>query len=322
MMLGAFAVGGMKAVLAASARYASERKAFGRSIADFGLIRHKLGEMAIQTFAAESVVYRVGGLIESRVAGLDWDQPDASVRMVKGVEEYATECSLVKVFASEALDYVADEGVQIHGGYGYHQDYEVERAYRDSRINRIFEGTNEINRLLATGMMLKRAERGQLPLVDAVRKLQAEILGGPAGPDGGDAEARLVSSAKKIGLLTMGVAWQRYLAELEEQQEVIAGITDILMLAFAMESVHLRTRKLAASGRGAQAAEICAVFAREAMEQIERTARAVLAACSEGDALRTNLAVLRRFAKFDPVNAVALRRSIAARVLESGRPVV
>jgi alkylation response protein AidB-like acyl-CoA dehydrogenase len=314
MKLGAFAVGGMKDVLALSARYAKERKAFGKRIAEFGLIRHKLAEMAIRTWVTESVVYRTGGLIESRLAGIAWDQPEASATAVKAVEEYATECSFVKVFASEALDYVVDEGVQIHGGYGYHRDYAVERAYRDSRINRIFEGTNEINRLLATGMMLRRAQRGQLPLVEAVKKTQAEALAGPPA-ETGDAQARLVANAKKIGLLVMGAAYQRYLNALEDEQEVLAGITDILMQAFAMESAWLRANKPGA--RGEQAAGITDVFLREGITDIERTARGVLAACSEGDALRTQLAVLRRFAKFEPVNAVALRRRIADRVLQN-----
>ncbi|MEK7409459.1 MAG: acyl-CoA dehydrogenase family protein [Acidobacteriota bacterium] len=327
LKLGPSAVGGSKEVLALSLRYARERKAFGKSIAEFGLIQHKLAEMAVRTLAAESMTYRAGGLIESALAGFSWDQPDAARTMLKAVEEYAVECSLVKVFASEALDYVVDEGVQIHGGYGYHQDYAVERAYRDSRINRIWEGTNEINRLLATGMLLKRATRGQLPLVAAVEKLQAEILSGPALPsrdrEGAvDEETRLAASAKKIALFAMGVAYQRYLTAMEEQQEVLAGLTDLVMQAFALESAVLRARKLLAGGRGANAADMCAVFARDSMTQIEGAARTVLAACSEGDALRTNLAVLRRFAKYEPVNSIALRRRIAARLLEAGRYVV
>ncbi|MGE5647360.1 MAG: acyl-CoA dehydrogenase family protein [Acidobacteriota bacterium] len=298
LKLGAFAAGGAKAVIAASACYAKERKAFGKPIAEFGMIRQKLAEMTIRTFAAETMVYRVGGMIESRIAAGDG--------MLKAAEEYAAECSFVKIFASEALDFVVDEGVQIHGGYGYHQDYAVERAYRDSRINRIFEGTNEINRLLATGMLLKRAQRGQLPLVEAVKKLQGEILSGRA-------DGSLPSNAKKIGLLALGAAWQRYMTALEDEQEVLAGITDILMTAFAMESVALRAGRL-----GPLAADIAAVYLRDAMQQIDASARTVLAACSEGDALRTNLAVLRRFARFEPVNSVALRRNIAAQVIEAG----
>ncbi|HXF25991.1 MAG TPA: acyl-CoA dehydrogenase family protein, partial [Bryobacteraceae bacterium] len=180
LMLGPFTVGGAKEVLRVSLKYAKERKAFGKSIAEFGMIQHKLAEMAIRLFAAETMSYRVVGLIQDHLKDFSWEQADAPKTMLKAVEEYAAECSYIKVFASEMLDYVTDEGVQIHGGYGYHQDYAVERAYRDSRINRIFEGTNEINRLLATGMLLKRAQRGQLPLVGAVKKLQDELLGGPA----------------------------------------------------------------------------------------------------------------------------------------------
>ena len=182
------------------------------------------------------------------------------------------------------LDYVTDEGVQIHGGYGYHQDYIVERAYRDSRINRIFEGTNEINRLLATGMLLKRAQRGQLPLVEAVKKLQAEILAGPSAGTGGSEDARLVENAKKTALFALGVAYQKFGAALEEQQEVLASITDIAMNAFAMESVYLRTQKLAKLRKGEIAADVCGVFLREGMEIVESAARNVLAASSEGDA--------------------------------------
>src|ERR1700686_3307911 len=231
LKLGPFALGGAKEVLRLSLKYAKERKAFGKSIAEFGMIQHKLAEMAIRIYAAESTSYRVVGLIEGQLEGFSWSQPNASQTMLKAVEEFAAECSYIKIFASEMLDYVVDEGVQIHGGYGYSQEYAVERAYRDSRINRIFEGTNEINRLLATGMLLKRAQRGQLPLVEAVKKLQAEILSGPsAGTD-------LPSSAKKVFLLCLGVAYQKYAAALEDQQEVLANLTDIAMNVFAMESV-------------------------------------------------------------------------------------
>jgi len=312
LKLGPFAVGGCKNVIHTCLKYAQERRAFGKSISEFGMIQHKLAEMAIKTYAAETMSYRVVGLIEAeQAAGQD---------LLKSVEEYATECSYVKVFASEVLDYVVDEGVQIHGGYGFHQDYAVERAYRDSRINRIFEGTNEINRLLATGMMLKRAQRGQLPLVEAVKKLQAELLSGPAPVSGGNEEEKLVANAKKTGLFVLGVAYQRFLAAIDEQQEVLAGITDVLMNAFAMESVNLRTEKLGA--KGTNAAAMCSVFLREAMEQIESSARTVISACSEGDSLRMNLAVLKRFTKFEPVNSIELRRGIAKRLLEAGKYVV
>jgi hypothetical protein len=284
------------------------------------MIQHKLAEMAIRIFASDTISWRVVGQIEAQLQGFSWDQPDAAKSMLKAVEEYAIECSIVKVFASEVLDYVVDEGVQIHGGYGYHQDYAVERAYRDSRINRIFEGTNEINRLLVTGMLLKRAQRGQLGLVPAAQAVMAEILGGGPGTNGSpDEETRLVRNAKKIALMLMGVAYQKYLAELEKQQEILAGITDVVMECFAMESVLLRARKLAESGRGAVAADMASVYLRDAMSRIEVSSRTVLAACSEGDGLRANMAVLRKFARFDPVDAIAIRRRIAGRLLEAER---
>ena len=322
LKLGPFAIGGAKEVLRVSLKYAKERKAFGKSIAEFGMIQHKLAEMAIRIYATESTSWRVVGLIENELEGFSWKNADAAQTMLKAVEEFAAECSYIKIFASEMLDYVVDEGVQIHGGYGYHQDYAVERAYRDSRINRIFEGTNEINRLLATGMLLKRAQRGQLPLVEAVKKLQAEVLAGPSLASGGDEETRLVANAKKVALFSLGVAYQKYMTALEDQQEVLAGLTDIMMNAFAMESVLLRTQKLALQKKGEVAAEMCSVFLREAMETVESAARTVLAASSEGDALRTNLAVLKRFTKFELVNAIGLRRKIAARLLEADRYIV
>jgi alkylation response protein AidB-like acyl-CoA dehydrogenase len=327
LKLGPATVGGSKNVLAICLKYAKERKAFGTTISQFGMIQHKLAEMAIRTYAAESMTYRVTGQIEAQLEGFSWSQPNASETMLKAVEEYAAECSIIKVYASEVLDYVVDEGVQIHGGYGYHQDYAVERAYRDSRINRIFEGTNEINRMLATGMLLKRAARGQLGLVKAAQGVLAEVLGGPSLSNGaGDGpfaeETKLVLSAKKIALLLMGVAYQKYLAELEKQQEILAGITDVIMDVFASESALLRTRKLRAQGKGVQAADMTAVLIRDAMAHIETTARTVLAACSEGDNLRANLAVLRRFAKYEPVNAIELRRKIAGRLLDAERYIV
>jgi alkylation response protein AidB-like acyl-CoA dehydrogenase len=307
LKLGAFAVGGSKNVLQLSIAYAKDRKAFGTTISHFGMIQHKLAEMAIRIYALESMTYRVEGLIGGHLEGFSWDEPDAARRVMKAVEEFAAECSIIKVYGSETLDYVVDEGVQIHGGYGYHQDYAVERAYRDSRINRIFEGTNEINRMLITGMLLKRAQQGRLGLVKAAKGLMEEVLSGPS-PNAG-----LVANAKKITLLLMAVAFEKFGAELEKQQEVIAGIADVIMETFAMESVQLRSQK------NSNAADICAAMLPDAMGRIEMFSRPVLAACSEGDALRANMAILRRFAKFDPVNSIALRRRIAERLLSAGR---
>jgi alkylation response protein AidB-like acyl-CoA dehydrogenase len=323
LKLGPGAVGGAKNVLAICLKYAKERKAFGSAIADFGAIQHKLAEMAIRTFAVESMVWRVVGLIESQLAQSahdhDKDKHADSQTELKAVEEYAAECSMIKVYASEMLDYVVDEGVQIHGGYGYHQDYAVERAYRDSRINRIFEGTNEINRLLITGMLLKRAARGQLALIPAVQAVLNETVKETTGSAGADKEARLVRSAKKIALSMIGIAYHKYGAALEKQQEIVMNISDIVMEVFAMESSLLRSRKLAASGQGTNAADMCAVFLREAMDRVEVSARNVVGACSTGHALPENMASLRGFANYDPLDGVVLRRNIAGRLLAAAR---
>src|ERR1700675_2004582 len=319
LKLGPGAVGGAKNVLAICLKYAKERKAFGSAIAEFGAIQHKLAEMAIRTFAVESMVWRVVGLIESQLAQSAHDKHADSQTELKAVEEYAAECSMIKVYASEMLDYVVDEGVQIHGGYGYHQDYAVERAYRDSRINRIFEGTNEINRLLITGMLLKHPVRRQLGLIPAVQAVLNETVKETTGSGRADEEARLVRSAKKIALFTIGIAYQKYGAELEKQQEIVMNISDIVMEVFAMESSLLRSRKLAASGKGTNAANMCAVFLREAMDRVEVSARNVIGGCSAGRALRENMAVLRGFAHYDPLDAVALRRNIAGRLLAAAR---
>jgi alkylation response protein AidB-like acyl-CoA dehydrogenase len=310
LKLGAFAAGGSKKVLAISIAYAKDRKAFGTTISQFGMIQHKLAEMAIRIYACESMTYRVDGMIQSHLEGFTWNEPDAARRMMKAVEEFAAECSMIKVFGSEVLDYVVDEGVQIHGGYGYHQDYAVERSYRDSRINRIFEGTNEINRMLITGMLLKRAQQGRLGLVKAAKALMDEILSGPS------ASAGLVPNAKKITLLLLAQAFEKFGAALDKQQEIVAGIADVIMETFAMESAQLRSQK---TGTGA---DICEVLLSDSMARIEMFARPALAACSEGDALRANLAVLRRFAKYEPVDSIAIRRRIAERLLTAGRYVV
>jgi alkylation response protein AidB-like acyl-CoA dehydrogenase len=322
LKLGALAVGGAKRVLAVSLKYAKERKAFGVAIADFGAIQHKLAEMAIRIYAAESIAWRVVGLIQGQLEGFSWDQADASKTMLKAVEEYAVECSIIKVYGSEVLDYVADEGVQIHGGYGYHQDYAVERAYRDSRINRIFEGTNEINRLLITGMLLKRAARGQLGLMPAALTLMRDIQNGKIGSGETDEEMRLVHNAKSIALLLLGLAFQKYQAGLEDQQEIMMNLANIAMEAFAMESSLLRARKAAVSGKATIVVAMCAVFLRDAMGRVEQSARNVLGACSEGEALRKNMAVLRRLAVYDPLDTVAMRRKIAARLLTKERYVI
>jgi len=320
LKLGAFVLGGCKSTLQISLAYAQNRKAFGASISSFGVIRHKLAEMAIRTYAAETMTWRVDGMIASQLTGFSWSQPGAATRMMKAIEEFAAECSIIKVYASEVLDYVVDEGVQIHGGFGYHQDYAVERAYRDSRINRIFEGTNEINRLLTTGMLLKRAQQGRLGLVKAAKALMAEVLAGPQAAEDVSEERRLLKGAKKIALLLLAVSFEKFGTALEKQQEVLSAIADVIMDLFAMESALLRSEK---TGKpDGQAADMVAVLLRDAMAHIETTARPVLASCSEGDALRANMALLRRFAKYEPVDSISIRGRIADRLLAAGRYVV
>ncbi len=325
LKLGAGALGAAKSILAASLAYAKERKAFGFAIAEFGAIQHKLAEMAIRMFAAESIIWRVVGQVESHLEDFSWGRPDASKTMLRAVEEYAAECSMVKVYASEMLGYVADEGVQIHGGYGYHQDYAVERAYRDARIHRIFEGTNEINRLVICGMLLKRAARGQLALMPAIERLRAEVMSGTAGlrqPAGGGEDSLLVANAKNVGLLALALAYEKYADSLEKQQEVLMSIADILTETFAMESVFLRTCKLATGGHDSAAGAMCSVFLRDAMARIEAAARNVLGTCVAGEALRANLARLRYLASYEPVDSVLLRRQLAGRLLARERYVL
>jgi alkylation response protein AidB-like acyl-CoA dehydrogenase len=315
LKLGALTAAGAKRILAICLKYSKDRQAFGTAIADFGAIQHKLAEIAIRIYAADSMAWRVVGQIQSRLGDFSWQHPGASQTMLKAVEEFAIECSMIKVYGSEVLDYAADEGVQIHGGYGFHQDYAVERSYRDSRINRIFEGTNEINRLLITGMLVKRAARGQLALMAAIQSEKSASTEN-------DEELRLVQNAKSIALLTLGLALQKYQAALDNQQEIMMNISDIVMETFAMESTLLRARKAAAAGNASIAEQMNAVFLRDAMARVEQSARNVLGACSEGDALQKNMAVLRRLAVYDPVDAVTLRRKIAARLLTRERYVI
>lgn len=290
LKLGAMSVAGAKNVLAASLKYAKERKAFGVAIGEFGAIQHKLAEMAIRIYAAEAAAWRVAGLVE----GGD---------VLKSLEEYAIECSIVKVHGSEVLDYVTDEGVQIHGGYGFHQDYLVERSYRDARINRIFEGTNEINRLLITGMLLKRAARGQLDLMGAI-----EARHGGAADE--DEERRLVKNAKRVALLALGLAYRKHGAELEKQQEVMMSISDLVIEAFVMESALLRSRKTKAE----TAATMTQVYLRDAMGRMETAARDVVGACSDAATVRQNMQALRKLTEYDPIDSVTARRAIAERL--------
>jgi alkylation response protein AidB-like acyl-CoA dehydrogenase len=314
LKLGPACVGVGKNVLAICLKYAKQRKAFGKSIAEFGAIQHKLAEMAIRIYAAESMTWRVVGLIENQIHRNSHGNRDNSNGELKAIEEFAAECSMVKVYAAEMLDYVVDEGVQIHGGYGYHQDYAVERAYRDARINRLFEGTSEINRLVITGMPLKRAARGLLPLLEAAYAVAQAQPGSIESFS--DAELDLVRDAKKIALFTLAVAHQKFGAQLEQQQEIIMNISDIIMEVLAMESALLRQRKLSGN-KGVNAADACAVYLRDAMGRIQLASQTVMSACAEGQELRQKLSHLRAYATHPPVNTIALRHNIAARLLSS-----
>jgi alkylation response protein AidB-like acyl-CoA dehydrogenase len=317
LKLGPGTVGGAKKVLATCLKYAKDRKAFGSPIAEFGAIQQKLAEMAIRIYAAESIVWRSVGLVESRLRGFSWDQPNASQTMLKAVEEFAAECSIVKVYCSEMLDYVVDEGVQIHGGYGFHQDYAVERAYRDSRINRIFEGTNEINRLLIPGMLLKRDARGQLALLSAADSVLDESTAGDGHADEG---RRLVGNAKRIALLSLAAAHRKYPGTLDKQQEILMHIADMMIEIYAMESALLRSRKLAVrdDDRPPGLSHMAAVLLGDGMARIEIAARNVLAAAPGPGSLQ----LLRRLASYEPVDAIELRRRIARRLLQAEKYIV
>ena len=314
LKLGPAVMGAAKSILATSIKYAKQRKAFGLPIANFGAIQHKLAEMAIRIFATESIAWRVVGLIQAQLSEAEHGSPDTTKVELKAAEEYAAECSMVKVFAAEMLDYVADEGVQIHGGYGFHQDYAVERYYRDARINRLFEGTSEINRLVISGMPLKRAARGLLPLLEAAQKA---LAGNGQEQPAADPEMRLVRNAKRIALFTLGVAHQKHGANLEKHQEVVMSLSDLFMETFAMESTLLRCQNIAAAVNSA-ANDICQIFLRDAISRMQTASQNVLSACSGHD-LESHMTRLKSLADYRPVNAIQLRRNVAERLLGSER---
>lgn len=307
-------------MLTTAAKYAKERKAFGKQIGDFGMMKEKLAEMAIQLYAVESMVYRSAGNMESAMTAAA-DSGDKIQTTMKTLEEYAIESSIAKVYGSEMLDFVVDEAVQIFGGYGFHEDYSVCRAYRDSRINRIFEGTNEINRMLIIQMLMKRAMSGQLALIPAAMKLADEILSGPSfeeAPEGVLAdETRVVANAKKMFLQAAGGAVQKFREKLADEQELIGALANVVMEIYAMESCLLRAQK-AAAAKGEAASQVMIdatrVFISDAAERVEHESRRAIAAVHEGDMLTTQVAVLKRFAKRAAVNTIALRRNVAAAV--------
>ncbi|MBI3404202.1 MAG: acyl-CoA dehydrogenase family protein [Acidobacteria bacterium] len=323
--LGAYCLGGGKKILVVSSKYAKERKAFTKSLADFGLIQEKLAEMAIRLFAVESMIYRSAGMIDGALQAAA-GAADKTQQTMRVLEEYAIESSISKIYGSEVLDFVADEGVQIYGGYGFHEEYPVARAYRDSRINRIFEGTNEINRMLIVQMLMKRAMKGALPLMQAGAKLQDEILAGPSmeesSTDAFASEEKAVAGAKKSFLLAAGAAIARYRQELEGQQEIVATLANIVMEAYAMESCLRRAQKsMAARGEAGASVMVDAAkaFIYDAGDRVEKFARTAVAACADGDNARMQLAALKRFWKRDAVDTIGMRRRVAAAVLAGDR---
>lgn len=312
--LGASVTGGAKLAIHQSVRYANEREQFHKKISSFGAMKHKLAEMAVRTWVSESITYRTVGMIDALIG----DGAD-NAKKLQSIEEYAVESSINKVACSEALDFVVDEMVQIYGGYGYSADYPAEKAYRDSRINRIFEGTNEINRMLIPGQLVKRAMKGRLGLLQAAKALQEEILEPQMSfdEDSGSlaAETRLAGNAKKIALMVLGTAVQKYMLALADQQEVLINCADIIMEAYQMESAILRAKKYAArNGEDAAARfiDITGVFCNDAIQRIEAKAKNTIAAVAEGDEGRTLLIALKRFTKNNsPINTIAARQRIA-----------
>jgi butyryl-CoA dehydrogenase len=329
--LGAMCVGGGRVSLENAIAYAKQRKAFGKVIADFGLVREKLANMATLLYVGESLVYRTVGMMDVALNEVDKSGADAMRETRKAIEEYAVECSIIKVWASEMIDYVVDESLQIYGGYGFVEEYPAERAYRDARINRIFEGTNEINRLIITGFLLKRAMTGQLPLMAAIKKLMEEVLSGPSASEEFEGaladERKLVAQAKKLGLFAAGAATQKYMQAIQDQQEIMGAIADMTIETYAMETAVLRAQKIAESGSSSSKSEAAAalpiamtrVYLTQAFEKVESAARKVIAAVAEGDMLRTQLAILRRLSKHEPFNTIELRQLIAQRVIERGK---
>src|SRR5277367_5966237 len=329
--LGAACVGGARTALGNGIQYAKERKAFGKSIAEFGLIQQKLADCATRIYVGESMAYRTVGMIDAALsAAIETLGPAVAnepKEIQKRIEEYAVECSILKVWGSEMLDAVVDHVVQIYAGYGYVEEYPAERAYRDARINRIFEGTNEINRLIITGFLMKRAMTGQIALLPAIKQLMDEVMS-PPSPSFDDAkedalarEAQILSNAKKLALLAAGAASQKYMNNLADQQEIMADLADMLIEIYAVESAILRARKMRVPQVHAGDLGVLATqyYTAHAMTIIEPAARRVLAAVADGDMLRTQLAILRRLAKHEPADTIQIGRDLARLSVEAGR---
>ena len=321
--LGAMCSGGCRSVIGEAVKYAKQRKQFGHPISDFGAIKYKLGEMTARTYALESLMYRTAGLIDETVAAAG---SHGGAAIAPALEEFAVEASIAKVMGSEVLDYVLDENVQIHGGNGFVKDYPAERYYRDARVNRIFEGTNEINRMLIPGMLIRRALKGEIGLIPAAKKLQDELLS-PSGAslsadEGLDADLKTVAAMKKVALMVLGTAMQTYGQKLNDEQEILCAAADILIDIYAAESAVLRAREAAARPDAALHEAAARTFVNDATQRVQAAAANALAAMAEGDTLRTLLAALRRVLKATPINTVALRRTLAEATVARDRYIV
>jgi len=324
--LGAGCLGGAKAGLQEAVTYAKQRVQFGSPIADFGLIKQKIGEMAIRCFIMESMVYRTGGLTDLILKRIDRQADDVGIQMARGIEEYSIEDSINKIYCSECAGYIADEAVQIHGGYGYIHEYPVERGYRDERINRIWEGTNEINRMTIVDMLTKRAMKNRLPILDAAQKVASELptLQPKVEKDDGklSMQKEMVEIAKKITLLVTGAAVQKYMMKLAEEQEIMGLMSDMAIQVFAMESGLLRALKSlerSTDEKSELQKTMVKVHVNDAFDRVKSFATQAFAAISEGGALKTQLSALGKMSQFTPVNTVALRREVANSVIKIGR---
>jgi alkylation response protein AidB-like acyl-CoA dehydrogenase len=324
--LGAACLGGAKAGLQEAVAYAKQRVQFGKPIAEFGLIKQKIGEMAIRSFIMESMVYRTGGLTDLILKRIDRQAEDVGLQTARGIEEYSIEDSINKIYCSECAGYIVDEAVQIHGGYGYIHEYPVERGYRDERINRIWEGTNEINRMTIVDMLTKRAMKNRLPILEAAQKVASELstLQPKVERDDGKLtmQKEMVEIAKKITLLVTGAAVQKYMMKLADEQEIMGLMSDMAIQVFAMESGLLRALKSLERSPGEKSEiqkTMVKVHVNDAFDRVKSFATQALAAIAEGDTLRTQLSALNKITHFTPVNTVILRRGVADAVIKMGR---
>jgi len=319
-------VGSTKIALQNAVTYAKQRVQFAKPIAEFGLIKHKIAEMAIRIFTLESMVYRTADLVDQILQRVDHRAEDAGIQMANGIEEYAIEDSINKVYSSEMMDYIVDEALQIYGGYGYIHDYPAERHYRDSRISRIVEGTNEINRLLVMDMLIRRAVKNRLPILAAAQKVANELVTLRPAVEMDDGKLTLqkemVEMAKKIALFVAGAAVQKYMVKLADEQEVMALISEMVIEIFAMESALLRALKMmekADDGKFQLQRTMTKVYVNDAFERVKGCAKQTLSAIVERDTLRTQLSAFKKLTRFTPVNTVKLRREIADAVIKVGK---